>query len=69
VRHRDAAEKIDGDRLCTPLEAAKLAKETSSKKPDATVEARSMTLVLAVIVDATGIPGCVSPALGHEVAA
>jgi large subunit ribosomal protein L1 len=36
--YREAAEKIDHDRLYTPLEAAKLAKETSSKKQDATVE-------------------------------
>src|SRR3954466_15300664 len=36
--YREAAEKIDRDRLYTPLEAAKLAKETSSKKQDATVE-------------------------------
>ena len=35
---REAAEKIDKDRLYTPLEAAALAKETSSKKQDATVE-------------------------------
>src|SRR3982751_817396 len=36
--YREAAEKIDRDRLYTPLEAAKLARETSSKKQDATVE-------------------------------
>src|SRR6201995_4867928 len=36
--YREAAEKIDKERLYTPLEAAKLAKETSSKKQDATVE-------------------------------
>ena len=36
--YREAAEKIDKTRLYTPLEAAKLAKETSSKKQDATVE-------------------------------
>src|SRR5712675_2382552 len=36
--YREAAEKVDRDRLYTPLEAAKLAKETSSKKQDATVE-------------------------------
>ena len=36
--YREAAEKIDKDQLYTPLEAAKLAKETSSKKQDATVE-------------------------------
>jgi large subunit ribosomal protein L1 len=35
---REAAEKIDRARLYTPLEAAKLAKETASKKQDATVE-------------------------------
>src|SRR5689334_5518226 len=36
--YREAAEKIDKTKLYTPLEAAKLAKETSSKKQDATVE-------------------------------
>ena len=36
--YREAAEKIDRDNLYTPLEAAKLAKETSSKNQDATVE-------------------------------
>ena len=36
--YREAAEKVDRDKLYTPLEAAKLAKETSSKKQDATVE-------------------------------
>ena len=36
--YREAAEKVDRDSLYTPLEAAKLAKETSSKKQDATVE-------------------------------
>src|ERR1700754_1566378 len=36
--YREAAEKVDRDRLYTPLEAAKLAKDTSSKKQDATVE-------------------------------
>lgn len=36
--YREAAEKVDRSRLYTPLEAAKLAKETSSKKQDATVE-------------------------------
>ena len=36
--YREAAEKIDRERLYSPLEAAKLAKETSSKKQDATVE-------------------------------
>jgi large subunit ribosomal protein L1 len=36
--YRNAAEKIEEGRLYTPLEAAKLAKETSSKKQDATVE-------------------------------
>ena len=36
--YREAAEKIDKDRLYSPLEAAKLAKETASKKQDATVE-------------------------------
>src|SRR3981081_45999 len=35
---RGAAEKLDHDRLYTPLEATRLAKETSSKKQDATVE-------------------------------
>ena len=36
--YREAAAKVDRDNLYTPLEAAKLAKETSSKKQDATVE-------------------------------
>jgi large subunit ribosomal protein L1 len=36
--YNSAAEKIDRDRLYSPLEAVKLAKETSSKKQDATVE-------------------------------
>jgi large subunit ribosomal protein L1 len=36
--YREASEKVDKTRLYTPLEAAKLAKETSSKKQDATVE-------------------------------
>jgi large subunit ribosomal protein L1 len=36
--YREAAEKIDKAKLYTPLEAAKLAKETASKKQDATVE-------------------------------
>ncbi|WP_024876365.1 50S ribosomal protein L1 [Saccharomonospora piscinae] len=36
--YRQAAELIDQDRLYTPLEAAKLAKETSKIKMDATVE-------------------------------
>ena len=36
--YREAAEKVDRDKLYTPLEAAKLARETSSKKQDATVE-------------------------------
>src|SRR5687768_16246946 len=36
--YREAAEKVDRDNLYTPLEAARLAKETSSKKQDATVE-------------------------------
>lgn len=36
--YREASEKVDKARLHTPLEAAKLAKETSSKKQDATVE-------------------------------
>src|SRR5947209_4004163 len=35
---RAAAEKVDRNNLYTPLEAAKLAKETSSAKQDATVE-------------------------------
>src|SRR5919204_4660211 len=35
---REAAEKVDRSRLYSPLEAARLAKETSSKKQDATVE-------------------------------
>ena len=36
--YRAAAEKIDRDSLYTPLEAAKLAKETASTKQDSTVE-------------------------------
>ena len=36
--YRAAAEQIDADRLYSPLEAADLAKTTSSKKMDATVE-------------------------------
>src|SRR3569833_1776730 len=36
--YREAAEQIDRERLYSPLEAAKQAKETSSKKQDATVE-------------------------------
>src|SRR6516165_7107353 len=36
--YRAAAEKVDRTNLYTPLEAAKLAKETSSAKQDATVE-------------------------------
>src|ERR1700730_3985060 len=36
--YRAAAEKVDRNGLYTPLEAAKLAKETSSAKQDSTVE-------------------------------
>src|SRR6266508_2659193 len=36
--YRAAAEKVDRTNLYTPLQAAKLAKETSSAKQDATVE-------------------------------
>ncbi|SID39232.1 50S ribosomal protein L1 [Mycobacteroides abscessus] len=36
--YREAAVKVDREKLYTPLEATKLAKETSSKKYDATVE-------------------------------
>ena len=36
--YREAAEKVDRDNLYTPLQAVKLAKETSSKKQDSTVE-------------------------------
>lgn len=36
--YRAAAEKIDRERLYTPLQAAKLVKETSSKNYDATVD-------------------------------
>ena len=36
--YRSASEKIDADRLYTPLEAIRLAKETSTTKYDATVE-------------------------------
>ena len=36
--YRAAAEKIDRDTLYTPLQAVRLAKETSPSKTDATVE-------------------------------
>ena len=36
--YQAAAEKVDHDQLYSPLEAVKLAKETSSKNQDATVE-------------------------------
>ena len=36
--YRAVADKIDADRLYTPLEAARLARETSTTKYDATVE-------------------------------
>jgi large subunit ribosomal protein L1 len=36
--YTDAAAKIDRDRLYSPLEAANLARDTSSKNMDATVE-------------------------------
>jgi large subunit ribosomal protein L1 len=36
--YRAAAEKVDHDQLYSPLQAVKLAKETSSKNQDATVE-------------------------------
>src|ERR1700723_2957543 len=36
--YRAASEKVDRDNLYTPLEAAKLAKETASTKQDSTVE-------------------------------
>src|SRR6478735_3484255 len=36
--YQDASAQIDRDRLYSPLEAADLAKATSSKKMDATVE-------------------------------
>jgi len=36
--YRAAAEKVDHSSLYTPLQAAKLAKETSSTKQDSTVE-------------------------------
>ena len=36
--YRAAAEKVNRDNLYSPLQAAKLAKETSSRKQDATVE-------------------------------
>src|SRR5262249_25503976 len=36
--YRAAAEKVDHDQLYSPLEAVKLAKETSSKNQDSTVE-------------------------------
>ena len=43
--YRAAAEKIDQDRIYTPLEAVRLAKQTSTTKYDATVE---VALVLGV---------------------
>ena len=43
--YRAAAEKIDADRVYTPLEAVRLAKETSTTKYDATVE---VAMVLGV---------------------
>ncbi len=43
--YRAAAAKVDPDRLYTPLEAARLAKETSTTKYDATVE---VAIVLGV---------------------
>lgn len=36
--YKAAAEKVDKDKLYSPLEAVTLAKETSSTKQDATVE-------------------------------
>ncbi|MGN6598383.1 MAG: 50S ribosomal protein L1, partial [Actinomycetes bacterium] len=36
--YEDAAKKIDGDKLYAPLEALRLAKDTSTTKYDATVE-------------------------------
>ena len=36
--YRSAAEKIDADKLYAPLDAVRLAKETSTTKYDATVE-------------------------------
>ena len=36
--YRNAAEKIEADRLYTPLEAVRLAQATSTTKYDATVE-------------------------------
>ena len=36
--YRNAAAKVDADRVYTPLEAVRLAKETSTTKYDATVE-------------------------------
>src|SRR6201985_3361514 len=36
--YRAASEKVDRDNLYTPLEAAKLAKETASRQQDAHVE-------------------------------
>ncbi|RIJ78253.1 50S ribosomal protein L1 [Nakamurella silvestris] len=43
--YRQAAELVDKDKLYTPLEAAKLAKETTATKMDATVE---VAMVLGV---------------------
>ena len=36
--YREAAEKVDSNHLYTPLEAVKLAKETSSKNYDASID-------------------------------
>lgn len=36
--YREAAEKIDAGRFYTPLEAANLVKETSSKNYDASID-------------------------------
>ena len=43
--YRSAAEKIDADKIYTPLEAVRLAKQTSTTKYDATVE---VAMVLGV---------------------
>ena len=41
--YKAAAELVDRSRLYTPLEATKLAKETSSKNHDATVDVATVS--------------------------
>jgi len=47
--YRQAAEKIDPDRLYTPVEAIALAKETVTTKFDPTVEVVALLLLGSVI--------------------